>query len=502
MSDPSALAGVLDRLSRGRVLVVGDVMLDRFVAGSVERISPEAPIPVVRVQTETTMAGGAGNVARNVVALGAAAGLVGLRGDDAAGQDLDALLAKGHGLDVHLVAEAGRVTTEKTRYFGGSQQLLRADREVLGSPSAEAARALLAAIEAGGREAGAFVVSDYAKGVVTSALFAKVVEQARKAGAPVLVDPKDKDLRRYAGATVLTPNAHELAAATGMPADRDDAVAAAALTAASWVATGADVPAIVTTRGKAGMTVVEPGRPPVHLRVRAREVFDVSGAGDTVVAVLAAAMAAGATLVQAAELANLAAGIVVGKVGTAVATYDEVLAALHEPDLSAAGGKVVDLAKASEHVQRWRRSGDTIAFTNGCFDLVHPGHVSLLNQARAGASRLVVGLNTDDSVRRLKGEGRPIQDQAARSAVVASFSAVDLVVLFAEDKPLRLLEALKPDILVKGGDYAMDSVVGADLVRSWGGRVVLAKVVPGASSSRIAARIKENASRSKLTGGV
>lgn len=488
MTDPSALGPVLERLRGARVLVVGDVMLDRFVAGSVERISPEAPIPVVRVRSEQTMAGGAGNVARNVVALGAQASLIGLRGDDAAGAALAHLLGEIEGLDVRVVAEAGRVTTEKTRYFGGSQQLLRADREVSSKPSAASAAALLAHLEAAAKTAGAVIVSDYAKGVVDPDVFARAIAAAKKSGAKVLVDPKDKDLRRYAGATVLTPNAHELAAATGMPVDGDDAVAAAALAAADR----AGVESVVATRGKAGMTVVERNKAPVHLRVRAREVFDVSGAGDTVVATLAAALAAGATLVQAAELANIAAGIVVGKVGTAVATHAEVLESLHTGELLAADAKVVDAASALDHVQRWRRNGETVAFTNGCFDLVHPGHVSLLNQARAAASRLVVGLNTDESVRRLKGASRPIQGESARATVLANFAAVDLVVPFGDDTPLGLIQTLKPDVLVKGADYTIATVVGADVVQSYGGRVVLAELVPGASSSSLVERINAN----------
>jgi D-beta-D-heptose 7-phosphate kinase/D-beta-D-heptose 1-phosphate adenosyltransferase len=301
----------------------------------------------------------------------------------------------------------------------------------------------------------------------------------------VLVDPKGKDFRRYAGAAVLTPNAGELAAASGMPVGSDDTVVAAA----TAVIEQANVGAIIATRGAAGMTVVEKGRPPVHLKVRAREVYDVSGAGDTVMATLAAALAAGASLVQAAELANVAAGIVVGKIGTAVATQAEVLEALYARDLLAADDKVVDLASALERVQRWRRNGETVAFTNGCFDLVHPGHVSLLNQARAAAGRLVVGLNTDASVRRLKGESRPILDEAARATVLASFAAVDLVVPFDDDTPLRLIETLRPDVLVKGADYTVATVVGADVVQSYGGRVLLATLVPGASSSNIVSRI-------------
>jgi D-beta-D-heptose 7-phosphate kinase/D-beta-D-heptose 1-phosphate adenosyltransferase len=492
MSDPTALAGVLESIPRARVLVVGDVMLDRFVAGTVERISPEAPIPIVRIQSENNMVGGAGNVARNVVALGAGAALVGLCGDDATGGALRAQFAALNGLEAHLVVERGRVTTEKTRFFGGSQQLLRADREVSGAPAADAAKGLLAAVDAGAKDVGAIVVSDYAKGVISAPVVARALEHAKRRKVPVLVDPKGKDFRRYAGAAVLTPNAGELAAASGMPVGSDDTVVAAA----NAVIEQAGVGAIVATRGAAGMSVIEKGRPSVHLKVRAREVFDVSGAGDTVVATLAAALATGASLVQAAELANVAAGIVVGKIGTAVASQAEVLEALYARDLLAADDKVVDLTAALERVKRWRRNGETVAFTNGCFDLVHPGHVSLLNQARAAAGRLIVGLNTDASVRRLKGESRPILDEAARATVLASFAAVDLVVPFDDDTPLRLIEALRPDVLVKGADYTIAQVVGADVVRSYGGRVLLATLVPGASSTSIVSRIGAKQNRS------
>ncbi len=491
MTDPYALAGVLEQLARVHVLVVGDVMLDRFVSGTVERISPEAPIPVLRIQSEYPMVGGAANVARNVSALGANAAIVGITGTEPAADEFGSLLAAIARLTSLVVKEPLRTTTVKTRYYGDQRQLLRADREVVVPLNAAASERLCQAITGGAAKSNAIIVSDYAKGVVDAATFAAAVAAARKARIPLLVDPKGADLARYRGASVLTPNAGELAAATGMPV-RDDPTAEAAARRAMELS---GVPAVVATRGAAGITVVEQGKAPVHLRARAREVRDVSGAGDTVVAMLAAALAGGATLAAAAELANAAAAVVVGKVGTAVASPDEVRMALYSRELLAADDKIVDLATALERVQRWRRNGETVAFTNGCFDLVHPGHVSLLAQARATAHRLVVGLNSDASVRRLKGEERPIQSEAARAVVLASLATVDLVVLFGEDTPLRLIESLRPDVLVKGADYTVDTVVGADHVHSWGGRVHLAQLVEGASSTKIVQRI------GKLGGG-
>jgi D-beta-D-heptose 7-phosphate kinase/D-beta-D-heptose 1-phosphate adenosyltransferase len=473
------LAKLVERLAGTRVLVVGDVMLDRFVRGAVERISPEAPIPVVRNESEDNMLGGAGNVARNAAALGAEAVLVGIIGDDAAGDHVRGLIDATSRLESAVVVETERVTTTKTRYFGGAHQLLRVDREGGTEPGKNAARALAAAVEAASATAGAIIVSDYAKGVSGGARTAALIASARAAGKPVIVDPKSAEFARYRGATVLTPNAAELAAATGMATAGDEAVEDAARAALDI--TGAD--AVVVTRAGEGLSVVQ-ASDARHIRARAREVFDVSGAGDTVAAVIAIGLAAGGSIEDAADLANVAAGIVVGKLGTAVVRRDELLAVLLE-----SGAKTVTLAGAVEHAQRWRKDGHAIAFTNGCFDLIHPGHVSLLRQARAAAGRLIVGLNRDESVRRLKGNARPVQAEAARAAVLSSFAAVDLVVPFAEDTPVSLIEAIRPDVLVKGADYTEKTVVGADLVRSWGGRVLLAEIEPGESSSGIVMRI-------------
>ncbi|RMD64083.1 MAG: D-glycero-beta-D-manno-heptose-7-phosphate kinase [Alphaproteobacteria bacterium] len=479
----------LDALARARVLVLGDVMLDRFIYGTVERVSPEAPIPVLHVTREVAMLGGAGNVLRNLAALGVRGTLLGMVGDDEAGRTVAALAAAEVDADCRLVVQPGRATTIKDRYIAAGQHLLRADREMAQPVADTAAEDLVAALGAAFDRAsgtrGAVVLSDYGKGVLTPQVIARVIARARAAGWPVVVDPKGRDYGIYAGADVLTPNRRELAEATGLATSGDDDVVAACR--AALEAAGAR--AIVATRSERGLSLVRREDAAAdsfavdHFPAEAREVFDVSGAGDTVAAVLAAGLAAGLDLPRAARLANVAAGIVVGKLGTAVAGTEEIRHALHTTALHHAGAKVADVMAMREAAARWRRAGLRIGFTNGCFDLLHPGHVSLLAQARGACDRLVVGLNSDASVRRLKGPGRPIQPEAARAAVLASLASVDLVVIFAEETPLALIEALRPDVLVKGADYRLEDVVGADLVQSYGGRVVLADLVPGYSTT-------------------
>ncbi len=474
MTGGAALAALVPRLAGARVTVVGDVMLDRYVYGEVDRVSPEAPIPVLRIVRESAMLGGAGNVARNLVALGAVPRLVGAVGDDAAGREIEALCAK-DGIECRLVREPGRETTVKTRYVSGGQQLLRADRETT-RPTAVAADLVAAASDG----AGAIVLSDYGKGVVTG----EVAAALRATATPLVVDPKGRDWDRYAGATLVTPNKRELAEA-GHAALADDAALAAAARA---LMERHGIGGLLVTRGAEGMTLVGPAGE-THLPAEAREVFDVSGAGDTVVAVVAAGLAAGLDAEDAARLANIAAGIVVGRSGTAVAYAAELVAALHDIDVLDAERKVASLDQALETVADWRRRGLRVGFTNGCFDLIHPGHVSLIAQARASCDRLIVALNADASVARLKGPGRPVQSEAARAAVIGSLAGVDLVLIFAEDTPLALIEALRPDVLVKGADYTEATVVGADIVKSYGGRVVLAVLAPGHSTTSTIARM-------------
>ena len=480
--DVTELTAAVQRLARTSVTVIGDVMLDRYVYGTVSRISPEAPIPILAVEREVAMPGGAGNVVRNLTALGVAVAFVSVVGDDQAGSDITGLIGGQPGVEPWLLVEGARVTTVKTRYVSHGQQLLRADQEQTAPVATKLAERMLRIAGDALAATSVAVLSDYNKGVLGGDVAARLIVAAKAAGRRVVVDPKGVDYARYAGADVITPNRRELAQATEMPTETEDEVVAAAMKLRAAHGFGA----VLVTRSEDGMTLVDADGAQ-HYPAEAAEVFDVSGAGDTVVAALAAAMAAGLSLRVAARIANIAAGIVVGKVGTAVARTDDLLAAL-----TPQGGalrKVVTREAAAEQAERWRRRGWRTGFTNGCFDLLHPGHVHLLEQARGQCDRLIVGLNSDASVRRLKGSTRPVQPEAARAAVLASLSAVDLVVVFDEDTPERTLELLRPDLLVKGADYALDAVVGGDMVLGWGGKVWLAELMPGFSTTATVRRI-------------
>lgn len=480
----SRLAARVAEFAHATVLCAGDVMLDRFVSGSVDRISPEAPIPVMRIERETSMLGGAGNVVRNVVGVGGRVHFLSLVGDDAAGREVADMLGALPNTLPGLEVEHGRATTIKVRFLAGSQQLLRTDRETTGAVSALREDAFLRLAESQIQGCGAVVLSDYGKGLLTPAVTRQLIDMANARGLPTIVDPKGRDFSRYCGATLVTPNRKELAEATGLPTQSDEEVIAAC----QQIIETCGVQGVLATRSQDGMTLVMADSI-VHLPAEAREVFDVSGAGDTVVAVLATAIAAGLPVAEAAELANVAAGIVVAKVGTAAVRADELIDALHHQDLDAAEAKILTLDGGAERAENWRRRGLKVGFTNGCFDLLHPGHLSLLRQSRAACDRLVVGLNSDASVKRLKGESRPVQTEASRAAVLASLSMVDAVVIFAEDTPLTLIEALRPDILVKGADYTVETVVGADKVMGWGGKVVLAALEPGQSTTNTIRRL-------------
>ncbi len=485
--DLSALAGLVGDFAGRRILCVGDVMVDHSLYGEVKRLSPEAPVPVVRVTREASELGGAGNVARNIAALGASCAFVSIIGDDRGGQQASELLAKLPNTDPYLRVARGRETTIKNRFFSlDGHQLLRADRETVMPLAPADLDDLRRAAAAEVARCDAVILSDYAKGMLTTGLAAAVIAAARAAGKPVIVDPKGAGYERYRGATIITPNRAELAEATGMKADTDAAIIAAAQALRGH--TAAD--AILVTRSGEGMSLVTSSGV-YHLPAENREVADVTGAGDTVIAVFSLAVASGAPLVAAARLANVAAGIVVGRQGTAVATTGDLTAALLHSGLTGAEGKIVDRATAAAKAADWRRQGLKVGFTNGCFDLLHPGHISLLHQARAACDRLVVGLNSDASVKRLKGETRPVQNESARATVMASLASADLVVIFPEDTPLDLIKQLRPDVLVKGADYTRDKVVGGDLVESYGGRVLLADVVPSFSTTATIASLKK-----------
>jgi D-beta-D-heptose 7-phosphate kinase/D-beta-D-heptose 1-phosphate adenosyltransferase len=479
----SDLVALTESLGQARVLCVGDAMIDHYVQGRVERISPEAPVPVLHVEREERRLGGAGNVLRNLHALGVETCFISVTGGDPAGRDLSRMVAGLGTSEAHVIAERGRTTTVKTRYIAETQQLLRTDREQIAALSEEMRRELMKLVHAGLAHHRLAIVSDYAKGVLANGVAQEIIAAARAAGALVIVDPKSNDFGIYRGASLIKPNRRELVAAAGEPLDSEAAVIAAARALIARF----DFAAMLVTGGKEGMNLVEASGAVYRLPAEAREVYDVSGAGDTVIAVMGAALGAGASFLEAARLANTAAGIVVGKVGTAVVSANELAQALIDRE-ALEHSKVMPLSLALDHVARWRRNGLKIGFTNGCFDLLHPGHVGLLKQARAACDRLVVGLNSDASVRRLKGAGRPVQNEDARAAVLASLASVDLVVLFAEDTPEALITAIRPDVLVKGADYRADQVVGGAFVESYGGRVMLAELLPGYSTTATIAR--------------
>jgi D-beta-D-heptose 7-phosphate kinase/D-beta-D-heptose 1-phosphate adenosyltransferase len=478
------LIPLVQSLARSRVLCVGDVMLDHYVYGHVERVSPEAPIPVLRVDRELRKLGGAGNVLANLHALGAEACFISVTGYDPAGREVSKLVAALPGIEAHVLTEANRTTTIKTRYIAETQQMLRADREQVAPLEGHLREDFLRMVQEVLPHYQVTVISDYAKGVLGNGLAAEVIAAALAAGHKVVVDPKGANYAAYRGASLVKPNRRELGEATKLPVGNESEVAAAA----RRLIADHDFAAVLVSLSQDGMMLIEDGGRIRSLGAEAREVYDVSGAGDTVVAVLAAALGAGARYEEAARLANIAAGIVVGKVGTAVVHANELIENLVDRDVLATR-KVLPLTLALDHVARWRRNGLRLGFTNGCFDLLHPGHVSLLNQARAACDRLVVGLNSDASVKRLKGESRPVQNEQARAAVLASLAAVDLVVLFDEDTPRNLIAEIKPEVLVKGADYRLDEVVGADIVQSYGGKVVLAKLLEGYSTSATIARM-------------
>lgn len=469
-----------------RVLVLGDLMLDTWVEGHVERISPEAPIPVLRVDRRREMLGGAGNVARTLAALGAHAILIGIVGKDGAGRRLDEILhAPETRIEARLVVSSETPTTHKTRYLAAAQQILRVDEEIANPASKRLATRLVAAYDEALVGADAIILSDYAKGALTDTVLAHAIQKARGAKKPVIADPKSRDLSRYRGVNLLTPNRFEALAATGIDCADD----AGAERAARVILGSVAADAVIVTRGPDGLTLVPREGKASHVPSRARAVFDVSGAGDTMVAVLALALAARTPLAEAAHLANTAAGVVVAKPGTATLSPRELKDALNEERAGEIMTKIASLEEVLERVVLWRAEGARIGFTNGCFDLIHPGHVKLLSRARRDCDRLIVALNADDSVRRLKGPERPIQNESARATVLASIAAVDCVVLFGEDDPLRLIEAIRPDLLFKGADYAPNEVVGGDFVRAYGGRVSLVPLEAGASTTATISRI-------------
>lgn len=475
---------LLDEAAGKRVLCVGDVMLDRYVYGVVDRVSPEAPVPVLRKTETVEMPGGAANVARNLAALGLQTIMLGCIGDDEAGQQLDGLLRSHPQIESRLVSASNILTVVKSRFVASTQQLLRVDTESSRADIGPASAVIVSAIEKMAKDVSVIIVSDYAKGCITPAVFAACVAASRLNQIPLLVDPKSRDFSIYAGASLIKPNASELAAAANREA-RSDQQVEDALRLLSKEVPGTD---IVVTRAGKGMSWLA-GDSIAHVPGKARQVFDVSGAGDTSMAALAAALAAGASLSSAVELAVIASGLAVGKSGTATVTADEI----RDADAQARHMQAAVLLETddiSDQVRRWRSAGLRVGFTNGCFDILHPGHLSLLEQAKARCDRLVVAINSDASVKRLKGPSRPVNTEGDRARLLAGLSAVDAVTRFDEDTPAEIISRLMPDLLVKGGDYTIDQIVGAETVKAAGGDVFIVPLVDGQSTTGIIARSK------------
>lgn len=488
MTASSSLGTLIDQLSAARVLVIGDVMLDRFVSGDVTRISPERPVPVLAVSRDIRMLGGAGNVIANLRSLGAQASVIGLVGMDTDGHEVRTLLDHIGVPTVGLVTVADRPTITKTRFMSSGQHLLRVDDEKVLPLSAEMEDALLTNLKVQLSECQLLVLSDYGKGVLSPRVIREAIAAATSRKIPVLVDPKGRDFSRYSGATILTPNLKELAEATGLSVktDADVTVAAEALRGSSGVAS------LIVTRSEKGMSIFESGDPAIHLPTEAIEVFDVSGAGDTVIATLAATLAGGASLKDAARLANIAAGLVVAKVGTATVLPQEMRDRL---GLSGSVTATRTWDQARDQVRQWQAQGLKVGFTNGCFDILHAGHVNYLNETRQYCDRLVLGLNHDQSVRILKGPSRPVNVEQDRAAVMAGLNSVSLVVLFgateagADNTPCELIKQIQPDIFFKGGDYTIASLPEAAVVHGYGGEVKIMGLTAGLSTTKTIEKI-------------
>ncbi len=481
---------LLDRVEHAwpdlRILVVGDLMLDRYIRGEVARISPEAPVPVVRATHQSEQPGGAANVAMNLARLGAHSTVIGFTGDDDNERSLAALLARDSIATVFL-ADSEFPTITKLRILGGSQQMLRLDSERLTPRPPDHAERLLRAVEEHLDHCHAVILSDYAKGVLTPQTCQPILHAARARGIPVLVDPKSADFSRYRGATTICPNLGELTAAIRLRTADAPASLAELLAASQSLVADLELDFLTATLSEKGIALV--GRESIQIDpAKARQVFDVSGAGDTAIAVLTLALTSGLDPFTAIQLANLAAGIVVGKVGTVPIERHELLAALSPAISLHAAEKVVSLAELQTRVAAWRASGERVAFTNGCFDLLHVGHITVLEQSRLTADRLIVAINSDASVQRLKGPTRPIVGQRERARVLSALGCVDAVVIFDEQTPLELILATRPDVLVKGGDYTPETVVGAAEMANWGGQVRIVPIVEGHSTTRLIER--------------
>lgn len=492
-TDHCFMETILERLPKAHVVCVGDVIMDFFTHGQVSRISPEAPVPVLLETRQTFALGGVGNVVRNLSALGTPCTFISLTGTDPEGQDIETIAKNLPQVDPFLIRCPLRPTSRKTRYLSqGGSQILRVDHEV----TTDVPSGFLKQMEQKVRDvltpSSVLLLSDYGKGILTKDFLKNLMAYARSLGAFIAIDPKGHDYEAYAGASLLTPNVKELSEGVGAPlTNTEEIVAAAHKIITQW-----NVGAVLVTRSQEGMSLICGQSVPVHIPAKALEVYDVSGAGDTVIASLAAAYGSGASLEEAAHFSNVAAAVVVGKVGTATVTPQEILNAVtlesHSRGPISPESKILECSQAIEQVFLWHRQGCKVGFTNGCFDLLHPGHLKILRESKRWCDRLIVGVNSDSSVRGLKGSSRPISPERARAEILAALQDVDLVVIFHEETPEALIRALKPDLLTKGSDYRGKPIAGGDFVRTYGGEVRFVDVLPGESTSSLVQRMIAN----------
>jgi len=480
------LCRLLNDAKPGAILVVGDIILDRYVEGSVERISQEAPVQVFEAAQERELLGGGANVAANVAALGASVYLVGVVGRDDFARSIRCMLKK-WGINASgLIVDQSRPTTRKTRFLSVGQQMLRVDHEMRHGVSMEIGRKMLDKIEKAVKKCSGVIISDYGKGALPGWLLKKIFAICKKAGRQVMVDPKGADYSRYIGATMITPNKKETSASAGIDIKDEKDYKKAALR----IFKSARIEKLVITRGSEGMSVYSKPDAGVRLPAEALEVFDVSGAGDTVIATLSTMLFSGFSLDDAARIANVAAAIEVGHVGAWPVTKEDILIKLGKDGPGA--GKLMNRAQGASYAKKLKAQNKKVVFTNGCFDLLHAGHVKLLRKARAFGDCLIVGINTDNSIRRLKGKNRPLLNDNDRIEIMGALDCVDAVIPFDEDTPLKLIEAIKPDVLAKGADYKVKNVIGRDIVKRYGGRVELIALVAGKSTSGLIETILKN----------
>ncbi len=486
MKENMSLIETVETFDKAHLMVIGDVMLDRFVYGNVSRISPEAPVPVMHISHEDMMLGGAGNVMRNIASLGASAFFVSLTGNDNVGDKIHQLLQDEKRATAKLLRSSQRQSTEKIRYIAESQQLLRADNESVSAIDSDEEAQLLNACKSQIDNIHAIIISDYNKGTLPDSLIKSLIALGNKHTLPVLIDPKKWDISLYKNATLLCPNYKEAQLLHGAPF-KDDADMIAILS--GWCSTY-NIENILVTLGAKGMMLITAEGLKTHIKAKAREVYDVSGAGDTVLATLACAIARGADASDAAIIANHAAAIAVSHLGTATVHRTDIKTALHTDALTAGSHKILSLEAAKEKTAQWQKQGLSVGFTNGCFDIVHRGHITSLSQCKSHCDRLVLAINSDASVKRLKGDSRPVNNEMDRAMLLAALQDVDAIVIFREDTPEATLHALRPNVLMKGADYQKEEIVGWEFVESYGGRVERIPLVDGYSTTNTIEKMK------------